>query len=213
MGLGQVPRLHLTDEKIKPREVQQLIQRHTAHERPSSQKDPGLLASVLVTVCALRHLNERMISLWVKGSDQHGQRLNGKAASEARLFCHLRALLPSTQRTPEEHPRQSRSHACLLSLKSQGYLTVVEAAERVLQARRQDGWLEKMPRQTASVLLTADSKSLSPRVSKGCQLIHLNLSASVGSNSILSTCTDNDPGPCTGDMSLLGKMGFSLLHT
>ena len=45
----------------------------------SSQKDPGLLGSFLVTVDALKHLsNERTISLLVQGSDQQSQRLIGK---------------------------------------------------------------------------------------------------------------------------------------
>lgn len=109
----------VTDEKIKPREVQRFIQHHPAHAQPALPKSPGLLASPLVTVCAPQPWwNERPILLLVKGSDRHDQRLQGKAAGEARLFRHLRALLPSTQRTPDDCPQQTRLHASLLSPRS-----------------------------------------------------------------------------------------------
>ena len=42
--------------------------------------------------------------------------------------------------------------------------------------------------------------------------IYINQSTSVGSNSVLSACRDKDLGPCTGDVFLTGKMGFSVLR-
>lgn len=162
-----------------------------------SQKDPGLPASILVTVSALQHLsNERMISLLVKESDQHSQRLNGKAAREARLFYCLRALFSSTQET------------CWLSPTNQvtGLFVVTSLRGHLKNCRGSpEGPAGKETWQSAGrnastdsrrvFSLIADSESLSPRISKGFQLINLNLSTSVGSNNTLGACRDSNLGP------------------
>lgn len=141
-------------KKIKPREVQQLTKSPTAQERQALKKTQDCWP-VLVTVCALRPLlNEQVISLQIKGSDEHGQRLNGKAASEARLFCHARAWLSSTQRYLRTVPDPANQVTCIFAFtKVPKDILQLQRLPRgsCPQGQKQDGWLEEMTQQPANV--------------------------------------------------------------
>lgn len=88
---------------------------------------------------------------------------------------------------------------------------MVENVERILQAKEHDGgWGTGRNASTDNqrdFLRTVDSKSLSPRISEGCQLINLNLSTRVGPTNMLGACI---LAPCGGDMSLLIKWAYHI---
>lgn len=92
---------------------------------------------------------------------------------------------------------------------------MVENVERILQAKKHVRGAGVGAGRNASTdnqrdfLPTVDSKSLSPKISEGCQLINLNLSTSVGPTNMLGAST---LAPGGGDTSPLIKWAYDV-HT
>lgn len=164
----------------------------------SPQKDSGLLGSLLATVSALQHFsNEKMMSLLVKGSDQHSQRLMAKQLDKPDFSI---VWEPYSRQPPRGTlltvPSQPGNMPLVVTSVAKNISQNVEDAQRVLQARKGGGRLEETPPRTARgfshLLLTP---SLSPRIPKGCQLINSSLSTCVASNNMPGASRDSNPGP------------------
>lgn len=127
-----------------------------------------------------------MMSLLVKGSDQHSQRLMAKQLDKPDFSIVWEPYSRQPRGTLLTVPRQQSNMPVVVTSIAKNISENVEDAQRVLQARKGGGRLEEMPPRTArGVSHLLPTPSLSPGISKGCQLINSSLSTRVASNNML----------------------------